>query len=76
MSSCRATNANPNDENDAAGIVALRNAAPALIARVRELEAGLREACDLIDSGSAFCSDCDRGATAESLRALLPKETP
>jgi len=36
-----------------------------------DLRAALRYACDLIDGGSAYCSDCDRGQRSDDeLRAL------
>ncbi len=40
------------------------------IARLRAL--GL-EACDLIDSGDAYCSDCDRGQRADAIRKELTR---
>ncbi len=39
-----------------------------------DLRAALVEALDLIDSGYAYCSDCDRGGKLPELRALA--ETP
>ena len=36
-----------------------------------DLRAALRYACDVIDGGSAYCSDCDRGQRSDDeLRAL------
>jgi len=40
------------------------------------LRDALREACDLIDSGSAHCSDCDRGQTSPIEWRTLADQPP
>ena len=54
---------------DAAFIAAARSAVPALLDRVEELEAGLREACDLLDTYRGGIGTADRPRVAE-LRAI------
>lgn len=50
---------------------------PQATARIRALESALREACEYIDSGAAYCSDCNRGGHAHEWRDVLAgKATP
>ena len=59
-------------DSDAAFIAAARSAVPALLDRVAELEAGLREACDLLDKYRGGIGTADRPRVAE-LRAVGAK---
>jgi hypothetical protein len=66
---------------DAAGIVALRNSADALLSRLEELEAWLREAIDLAEEGWGYATPYFRdkwesNERADRLRLLLAPEAP
>ena len=43
---------------------------------VEALRKALGEACDYIESGSAYCSDCDKGGVGHGWRALLGPSCP
>jgi len=65
--------------NDAAFVTAARSAVPALLDRVAELEAGLREAVNLASTNGVFCdpftSGCDNPECKrlDALAALVTK---
>jgi hypothetical protein len=63
-----------NDSDDSAFVAAMRpEVALALIARIRELEAKLASAADIIDDGIGHDPRDHRSVEATAIRALLAK---